>query len=83
MRDGDLIPVSRDYLKYEYLTATVPVKVEINTRTGVGKFYDPFDPDRYFYPFDLGAAVGSGSYFTLRTNSVSLSVDNVKITKLN
>ena len=82
IEDGDSFPIDTDYLKYEYLDYNVPVKIMLDTRTGKGKFYDPFDPDRYYYPFDLGAPVSAGSYFTFRMNSVSLSIDNVRVSKL-
>jgi len=82
MRYGGMYYLKDEYLKYEYLNYTVPVKLEIDTRTGKGKFYDPFDPDRYYYPFDLGGPIRSGNYFTFRTNSVSVSVDNLKVTRL-
>jgi hypothetical protein len=82
MEDGDRFPVNEEYLKYEYLDYTVPVKMSLDLSTGMGKFYDPFDPDRYYFPFDLGAPIPAGSYFSFRMNSVSLSIDNLKITKL-
>jgi len=82
LKDGDRFPVNEEYLKYEYLEYTVPVKMSIDLDTGEGKFYDPFAPDEYYFPFDLGAPIPSGSYFSFRMNSVSLSIDNLKITKL-
>ncbi len=82
VEDGDTFPINEEYLKYEYLNYTVPVKMALDFDTGRGKFYDPFAPDKYYYPFDLGARVAPGSYFSLRTNSVSLSIDNVKISKI-
>ncbi|MFW6137944.1 MAG: hypothetical protein ACOC7U_02105 [Spirochaetota bacterium] len=82
LRYGDLLAIPDKYLNYEYLEYTVPFKLEVNTRTGEGKFYDPMDPDRYYYPFDLGAPIRPGSYFSFRTNSVSVRLDNLKITKL-
>jgi hypothetical protein len=83
MKYGDLMPISRAYLKTEYLGYTIPVKIRVDTRTGNGRFYDPFAPDKYYYRFSLGAPVKSGDYFTFRTNSLSVSIDNLKITKLN
>ena len=82
LKDGDLYPIKEEYLNPEYLNYTIPVKVMIDTETGKGKFYDPANPDKYYYPFDLGGPIGSGSYFTFRTNSVSVSIDNLKIIKL-
>jgi hypothetical protein len=82
IEDGDSFPVNEEYLKYEYLAYNVPVKLALDFNTGKGRFYDPFAPDRYYFPFDLGASIASGDYFTFRTNSVSLSIDNVKISKL-
>jgi hypothetical protein len=82
IKDGDWYPINEEYLKYEYLEYTVPVKMSIDLSTGAGKFYDPFDPDNYYYAFDLGAPIPAGSHFSFRMNSVSLSLDNLKITKL-
>ena len=82
LRYGGILPVGKDYLRYEYLNYTVPVKIQINTRTGRGRFYDPFNPDRYYYSFDLGAPIRPGGYLTLRMNSISLSIDNVRVTQL-
>jgi hypothetical protein len=82
LRYGDLIPINREYLQARYLSYRVPVKIMIDTRTGKGRFYDPFAPDEYYYPFDLGEPIRAGGYFTIRTNSVALSFDNVRITRL-
>jgi len=82
VRYGGLIPIRADYLRTEYLDATVPIKIMLDTRTGEGRFYDPMDPNRYYYGFNLGTAVGSGSYFSIRMNSVALSIDNVKVSKV-
>jgi len=82
IKDGDRFPVNEEYLKYEYLDYTVPVKLSIDLDTGEGKFYDPFAPDKYYFPFDLGAAIPAGSYFSFRMNSVALSIDNLKVTRL-
>lgn len=79
---GDMLPVREEYLKYEYLDATVPIKILINLDTGEGRFYDPLDPDKYYYSFYLGGPVKPGNYFSFRVNSVSLSLDNLKITKI-
>ncbi len=82
LKYGGILPIRREYLKSEFLGATVPVKMMLDTRTGKGRFYDPFDPERYFYSFDLGAPIRSGNYFALRTNSVALSFDNVRISRV-
>jgi hypothetical protein len=82
MRHGNLLPVSSDYLKTEFLNYTVPFRLQVDTRTGRGKFFDPMDPKKHFYSFDLGGPIRPGSYFSFRTNSVSVSLDNVKISKM-
>jgi hypothetical protein len=81
MRHGDIISIPRDYLRSEYINATVSFKLFFDTRTGEGRFYDPMNPDRYYYAFSLGS-VEPGGYLTFRTNSVSVSIDNVKVTKM-
>jgi hypothetical protein len=82
MRYGDMLPVNTEYIKSEYLNAVVPIRIMLDTRTGEGRFYDPFDPDRYYYPFDLGTRIRPGDYFSLRTNSVSVSIDNLEIRRV-
>ena len=82
IRHGALLPVRSDYLKTEFLGETVPFRLQLDTRTGRGKFFDPFVPKKYFCSFDLGGPIRPGSYFSFRTNSVSVSVDNVKISKM-
>jgi hypothetical protein len=79
---GGQIPVNQEYLKREYLRYSVPVKLVVNTRTGEGRVYDPFNPDRYYFPFDLGGPIQPGSYFAFRTNSVSVSIDNVRVERV-
>lgn len=79
---GDLIAISDEYLDVLYIDYQVPVKIMVDTRTGKGKFYDPFAPEDYYYPFDLGGPIRAGGYFALRTNSVALSFDNVTITRM-
>jgi hypothetical protein len=82
LKYGDAIIVPSGYLRYEYLDATVPIKLFLDTSTGEGRFYDPLDPDRYYYPFYLGRPIKPGGFITFRTNSVSVSVDNLKITRM-
>ena len=81
LRHGDLIAIPSSYMKYEYISATVPFKLMIDTATGEGRFYDPVDPDRYYYAFDLGTSLKPGGYLTFRTNSVSVRIDNIKVTR--
>ena len=82
LRYGDLFAIPSSYLKYEYITATVPFRLWIDTATGEGRFYDPMDPDRYYYAFNLGSAIQPGGYLSFRTNSVSVSIDNLKVTRI-
>ena len=79
---GDMYPIRDEYLNPDYLNYTIPVKIMLDTRTGKGKFYDPANPDKYYFSFELGAPIGSGDYFSIRTNSVSVSIDNLKISKI-
>jgi hypothetical protein len=49
------------------------VKVEINSLTGMGRVYDPFNMD-VSYPFSLGKGmIPEGNYVSLRTNSLGVS----------
>jgi len=79
---GDMYPIRDEYLNSDYLNYKIPVKILIDAETGKGKFYDPANPDKYYFSFDLGAPIGPGDYFSFRTNSVSVSIDNLKITEV-
>jgi hypothetical protein len=81
MKDGARIPIPATYLKPEFLALTAPVKIILDLTTGKGRFYDPTDMN-YYFPFNLGAAIKTGSHFSFRTNSVAVSIDNFKVTKL-
>ena len=59
----------------------VPVKIVVNSDTGDVKVYDPTRTD-WVYTFNLGAAPGSGNYIALRTNSLSVSFGDLRVTKL-
>jgi hypothetical protein len=82
MKYGDLMPIPVEYLNTKYLDYKIPIKIRINTKTGEGRFYDPFAPDRYYYKFSLRGPVKPGGYFTFRTNSLAVSIDNLRISKL-
>jgi hypothetical protein len=82
MEDGDRFPILEEYLKYEYLDYNVPLKFSVDLNTGKGKFYDPKAIDKYYYTFDLGMPIPPGSYFSFRTNSLAISIDNLRIRKL-
>lgn len=63
------------------LNTIVPARIKINGNTGSVWVESPMDPG-YGYRFSLGESLGSGSYVALRTNSLALSFDNLKVTKL-
>ena len=81
MKAGGNMPFPSQYVKMEYLHATVPVKIVIDYDTGEMKVYDPLDM-RYYYRFKASLPKKSGRYFAFRTNSLSVRIDNFKITKL-
>ena len=60
----------------------VPVKIIVNGSTGDVKVYDPTKSTPYYYEFKLPTAPGSGQYAALRTNSLSVSFGDMKVTKL-
>jgi hypothetical protein len=79
VEDGDQFPIMVDYLDMEFLSYTITVRIELDTRTGKGYLYDPFDPYKYRYPFDMGQPINAGSYFGFRTNSLAVSLDNFRV----
>jgi hypothetical protein len=82
LKAGGDMPFPTQYVKRQYLNATVPVKIVIDYNTGEMKVYDPLDM-RYYYKFRASMPKKSGRYFAFRTNSLSVRIDNFKITKLN
>jgi len=76
-----------DLNKYAYLLNTanlnllVPARIKINGNTGSVWVESPLEAG-YGFRFSLGSALGSGEYVALRTNSLALSFDNLKVTKL-
>ena len=82
IEDGDRFPIGVEYLDVEFLSYTITVRLELDTETGKGYYYDPFDPYEYRYPFELGTPVKAGDYFAFRTNSLSVCIDNFKVSRV-
>ncbi|MBT3273888.1 MAG: hypothetical protein HN368_12090 [Spirochaetales bacterium] len=76
-----------DLNRYAYLlnaanmSVMVPVRIKVNGSTGSVWVEDPTLPG-YGYRFGLGQSLGRGNYVALRTNSLAVSYDNLKVTKL-
>ncbi len=76
-----------DLNRYAYLLNaknagyTAAVRIKINAANGSVWVEDPTLPG-YGYRFSLGESLGTGGYVGFRTNSLALSFDNIKITKL-
>ena len=76
-----------DLNKYAYLLSAsnmgldIPARIKVNGETGSVWVEDPTLPG-FGYRFSLGSALGSGNYVSLRTNSLALSFDNLKVTNL-
>lgn len=64
------------------VSTIVPVKIIVNGDTGNVKVYDPTRSTPYYYQFTLPTAPGNGEYVALRTNSLSVSFGDMKVTKL-
>jgi hypothetical protein len=62
------------------LNVVIPARIKINGTTGSVWVESPLSPG-YGYRFSLGSSLGRGNYVALRTNSLALSFDNLKITK--
>jgi hypothetical protein len=58
---------------------TINIKIIIDTDTGILKVYHPFKSS-YYYEIDLGSSLTNGSYFSFRTNSLSVVIDDFKVT---
>ncbi|MBN1687461.1 MAG: hypothetical protein JW852_12445 [Spirochaetales bacterium] len=78
---------SFDLNRYTYLLNAsnlgilIPARIKINAATGSVWVESPLQPG-YGFRFSLGAPLGTGNFVALRTNSLSLSFDNLKVTKL-
>ena len=75
-----LLTVSPEDIK-KYAGRTIPITIVIDTNTGQGKVYDPLNADMY-YSFNIGGPVAKGSYFSFRTNSLSVVIDNFKVVQM-
>jgi hypothetical protein len=84
-------PLTGDvYLSWEYagfrippINVDIPVKIQIDYRTGKVRIKDPIDPTLWWaFYLDKLDELGSGNYVALRTSSASISFDNMKVTKL-
>ena len=73
------LPVS--VLKAENADVKVPAQIIVDGDSGEVKVYDP-TVSNYYYVFYLDNAPGRGNYFSLRTNSLSVSFDDLKVTKI-
>ena len=81
IKQGGNMPFPAEYVKTKYLAATIPIKIILDIDAGEMKVYDPLDM-RYYYRFAAEMPKTRGGYFGLRTNSLSVRIDNLKITKL-
>ena len=76
-----------DLNRYAYLLnasnlcLSIPARIKFNGANGSVWVEDPTLPG-YGYRFSLGQALGTGGYVALRTNSLALSFDDLKVTKL-
>ncbi len=75
------LSIPLELVKMDYLKMTFPVRLVVDTNTGLVKAYDPTDSSYYYY-FYLDPADLKGSYISFRTNGVSISFDNFKATKV-
>jgi hypothetical protein len=69
----------------KYLNMDVPIKIQVNTETGLVNVYDPsIDPEvygyAYSYAFYLDPEILPGSYISLRTNDLGVRFDDVTVT---
>lgn len=68
-------------LNAKNMSMVIKGRIKVDGDTGAVWVEDPTLPG-YGYAFSLGGRVGMGSYMSLRTNSLALSFDNLKVSKL-
>ena len=81
LMSGYEIELNESFLNEKYMNYIVPVKFVVNGNTGDVKIYDP-TIDKWLY-FNLGSRRNKGNYISFRTNSLSVSIDNLKVTNVN
>ncbi|HUZ17647.1 MAG TPA: hypothetical protein VMV68_04630 [Spirochaetia bacterium] len=69
------------YLTQQNASTIIPVKITINSNTGEVLVKDP-TRDNWEYAFNLGSSLGTGAAIALRTNSLSVSFGDLKVTKI-
>ncbi|MDY7030258.1 MAG: hypothetical protein SVR04_18385 [Spirochaetota bacterium] len=79
--DGYDIPLNPSVLTAANMDLVIPVKIQIDGDTGLVKVWDPTREGMYVR-FYLNKAPGEGSFISLRTNSLSVSFDNLTVTQL-
>jgi hypothetical protein len=63
------------------MNAAIPARIKIDGNTGSVWVEDPTLAG-FGYRFSLGGSLGTGNYVALRTNSLAMSFDNLKVSKL-
>jgi hypothetical protein len=81
MKAGNNLPLPASYMRPEAFNVTIPVKIVVDTNAGEIRVYDPLDMN-FFYRFKADIPIKSGKYIALRTNSLAVAFDNLKVTKL-
>lgn len=76
--EGYDIPLDQRVLQAENLKVNIPVKIQVNGSNGLVKVWDPTRPGTYIR-FYLDEAPGRGNYFSLRSNSLAVSFDNLSV----
>ena len=69
------------YLSIENLNKEIPIKIVANSYTGEINVYDPSRPKWYYY-FTLPNLPEKATHIAFRTNSLAVSIDDLKVTKL-
>ncbi|HDQ14591.1 MAG TPA: hypothetical protein ENN41_07250 [Sediminispirochaeta sp.] len=75
------IPLDPKVLSTENLRLSIPLKIQVDGRSGLVKVWDPTRRGTYIR-FQLESAPGEGRYFSLRSNSLALSFDNLRIRRI-
>ena len=63
------------------MSIIVNARIKVDSATGSLWVEDPTFPG-FGYQIELGEALELGNYISLRTNSLALSFDNLKVTQL-
>lgn len=79
--NAEILPQDVVEANLDYLSVPLTVTMIVDTESGEVQVFDPTQEDTYYSVY-LDPAILKGSYVSFRTNTLSMSFDDFRITKL-